>query len=68
MIRSDQAPNARHLCVQHTFSLMTSSPSWSSKRGEVVDEFRQHDSVVTVVVKLFPQGFAKHNGFERRRN
>ena len=30
---------------------MTSSPSRSSKRGEVVDEFRQHDDVVTVVVK-----------------
>ena len=43
--------------------MVTSSPSRSSKRGEVVDEFRQHDGVVTVVVKLFPQGFAKHNGF-----
>ena len=30
---------------------MTSSPSRSSKRGEVVDEFRQHEGVVTVVVK-----------------
>jgi hypothetical protein len=30
---------------------MMSSPSRSSKRGEVVDEFRQHDGVVTVVVK-----------------
>ena len=30
---------------------MTSSPSRSSKTGEVVDEFRQHDSVVTVLVK-----------------
>ena len=30
---------------------MTSSPSRSSKRGEVVDEFRQHDGVVTVLVK-----------------
>ena len=25
---------------------------------EVVDEFRQHDGVVTVMVKLSPQGFA----------
>ena len=30
---------------------MTSSPSRSSKRGEVVDEFRQHDGMVTVLVK-----------------
>ena len=33
------------------FSSMTSSPSRSSKTGEVVDEFRQHDGVVTVLVK-----------------
>src|SRR3989337_2000171 len=51
MIRPDQEPNVRHLRVQHTFSSMTSSPSRSSKRGEVVDEFRQHDGVVMVVVK-----------------
>ena len=30
---------------------MTSLPSRSSKTGEVVDEFRQHDGVVTVLVK-----------------
>ena len=35
----------------HTFSSMTSSPSRSSKTGEVVDEFRQHDGGVTVLVK-----------------
>ena len=50
-IRPDQLPNVRPLRVQHTFSSMTSSPSRSSKRGEVVDEFWQHDGVVTVVVK-----------------
>ena len=33
------------------FSSMTSLPSRSSKRGEVVDEFRQDDDVVTVLVK-----------------
>ena len=33
------------------FSSMTSSPSRSSKRGEVVDEFWQHDGMVTVLVK-----------------
>ena len=47
----DQVPNVRHLRIQHTFSSMTSSPSRSSKTGEVVDEFRQHDGVVTVLVK-----------------
>ena len=50
-IHPDQVPNVRHLCVQHTFSSMTSSPSRSSKRGKVVDEFRQHDGVMTVLVK-----------------
>ena len=30
---------------------MTSSPSQSSKTGKVVDEFRQHDGMVTVLVK-----------------
>ena len=44
-------PNVRHLRVQHTFISMTSSPSRSSKRGEVVDEFWQHDGVVMVLVK-----------------
>ena len=48
---TDQVPNVRHLRVLHTFSSVTSSPSRSSKRGDVVDEFRQHDSVVTVLVK-----------------
>jgi hypothetical protein len=38
-----------------------SSPSRSSKRGEVVDEFRQHDGVVMVGdEEQSPQGFAKH--------
>ena len=52
MIRLDKVPNIRHLRVQHMRRSMTSSPSISSKRGEVVDEFQQHDGVVTVVVKL----------------
>ena len=33
------------------FGSVTSLPSRSSKRGEVVDEFRQHDGVVIVLVK-----------------
>ena len=50
-VRPIQVPKARHLRVLHTFGSVTSSPSQSSKRGEVVDEFRQHDGVVTVLVK-----------------
>ena len=50
-VRPIQVPKARHLQVLHTFGLVTSSPSRSSKRGEVVDEFRQHDGVVMVLVK-----------------
>ena len=50
-VRPIQVPRARHLQVLHTFVSGTSSPARSSKRGEVVDEFRQHDGVVTVLVK-----------------
>ena len=51
LVPTNQVPKARHLRVLHTFSSVTSSPSRFSKRGEVVDEFRQHDGVVTVLVK-----------------
>ena len=50
-VRPIQVPKAWHLRVLHTFGSVTSSPSRSSNRGEVVDEFRQHDGVVTVLVK-----------------
>ena len=50
-VRPIQVLKARHLRVLHTFGSVTSSPSRSSKRGEVVDEFLQHDGVVTVLVK-----------------
>jgi hypothetical protein len=48
---SDLVPNVRHLRVQHTFSLVKSSTFLIQQDGEVVDEFRQHDGVVTVMVK-----------------
>ena len=51
LVPTYQVPNVRHLRVQHTFRSMTIPGLRSSKRGEVVDEFRQHDGVVTVVVK-----------------
>ena len=51
---TDQVSNVRHLRVQHTFSLVTSSSFLIQQDGEVVDEFRQHDSMVMVMVKLSP--------------
>ena len=50
-VRPIQVPKARHLRVLHTFGSVMSSPSRSSKRGKVVDEFRQHDGMVTVMAK-----------------
>ena len=47
----DQAPNVRHLRVLHTFSSMTSLIFLIQQDVEEVDEFRQHDGVVTVMVK-----------------
>ena len=50
---TDQVPNVRHLCIQHTFSSMTSSAFLIQQDGEVVDEFRQHGGVVMVMVKSY---------------
>ena len=52
----DLVPNVRHLQVQHTFSSMTPLELLIQQRVE--GEFRQHDSVVTVMMKLPAQGFA----------
>ena len=48
---TDQAPNVRHLRVLHTFSAMTSLAFLIQQDVELVDEFHQHDGVVTVMVK-----------------
>ena len=45
---TNQAPNVRHLRVLHMFSSMTSLELLI--RQSVEGEFRQHDSVVTVMV------------------
>ena len=45
---TDQAPNVRHLRVQHTFSSMTSLELLIQQSVE--GEFCQHDGVVTVMV------------------
>ena len=48
---TNQVPNAWHLCVLHTFSSVMSLAFLIQQDVEVVDEFRQHDGVVTVMVK-----------------
>ena len=49
LVPTYQALNVRHLRVQHTFSSMTSLELLIQQSVEGV--FRQHDSVVTVMVK-----------------
>ena len=51
LVPTDQAPNVRHLRVLHTFSSMTSLELLIQQSVEGVDEFRQHDGVVTMMVK-----------------
>ena len=51
LVPTDQAPNVRHLRVLHTFSSMTSLELLIQQSVEEVDEFRQHDGMVTVMVK-----------------
>ena len=51
LIPTDQAPNIRHLRVLHTFSLMTSLELLIQQSVNGVDEFRQHDGMMTVLVK-----------------
>ena len=49
LVPTDQVPNVRHLLVLHTFSSMTSLELLIQQ--SVKGEFRQHDGVVTVMVK-----------------
>ena len=51
LVLTDQAPNVRHHRVLHMFSSMTSLELLIQQSVEGVDEFRQHDDVVMVVVK-----------------
>ena len=48
---TDQVPNARHLRVLHTFSSVTSLAFLIQQDVEVVDEFRQRDGMVKMMVK-----------------
>mgnify|MGYP005835171351 CR=1 FL=1 len=47
---TDQVPNVRHLRVLHTFSSMTSLELLIQQSVDGVNEFRQHDGVMTVMV------------------
>ena len=49
LVPTDQAPNIRHLRDLHTFSSVTSHEL--SIQLSVEGELRQHDGVVTVMVK-----------------
>ena len=51
LVPTDRVPNVRHLRVLHTFSAMTSIELLIQQRVEEVDEFHQHDGMVTVMVK-----------------
>ena len=51
LVPTDQAPNVRHLLVLHTFSSMTSLVLLIQQDVEEVGEFRQHNGVLTVMVK-----------------
>ena len=48
---TDQVPNLRHLRVLHTFISVTSLAFLIQQDVEVVDEFRQHDNMATLMVK-----------------
>ena len=50
LVSTDRVPNVRHLRVLHTFSMMTSLELLIQQRVEGVDEFRQHDGVVMVIL------------------
>ena len=51
LVPTDQVPNVRHFRVLHTFNSMTSLELLIQQSVEEVDEFRQHDGMVTVMVK-----------------
>ena len=50
LVPTDRVPNIWHLRVLHTFSMMTSLELLIQQRVEEVDEFCQHDGMVTVMV------------------
>ena len=50
LIPTDQVPNVLHLQVLHTFSVMTSLGLFIQQTVEEVNEFRQHDNMVTMMV------------------
>ena len=55
-ITDDRVPNGRHLHDLHTFNSVTSHELLIQLSVE--GELRQHDGVMTVMMKLPTQGFA----------
>ena len=51
LVPTDQVPNVWHLRVLHTFKSMTSLKLLIQQSVEEVDKFRQHDGVVTAMMK-----------------
>jgi hypothetical protein len=51
LVLTDQVTNVRHLRDLHTFSAMMSLEILIHQSVKEVDEFHQHDGVVTVMVK-----------------
>ena len=51
IVPTDQEPNVRHLQVLHTFNSMTFLTFLIQEGVGEVEELRQHDDTVTVMVK-----------------
>ena len=51
LVPTDRVPNVRHLRVLHTFSATTFLAFLIQQGVEEVNEFRQHDGMVTLMVK-----------------
>ena len=60
LVLTDQALNVRHLRVLHTFSAMTSLAFLIQQGVEEVDEFRQHNGVVTMMMFYRCRASPKH--------
>ena len=50
LVPTDQAANVQYLRVMHMFSSMTSLEFLIQQSVKEVDEFRQHDGLVTLMV------------------
>ena len=62
LVPTDQAPNVQYLRVLHMFSSVTSLAFFIQQVVEVVDEFRQHDGMVTVMAMQYDRGSKRWTG------